>query len=79
MYEEEEGVFFEDLSGQVIQDDVLARLMTFPNVIITSHQGFFTREALAAIATTTLSSVTAFSRGEQLVHEVRFDATRPRA
>ena len=79
VYEEEEGVFFEDLSGQVIQDDVLARLMTFPNVIITSHQGFFTREALAAIATTTLSSVTAFSRGEQLVHEVRFDATRPRA
>ncbi|MEJ7601809.1 MAG: 2-hydroxyacid dehydrogenase [Kofleriaceae bacterium] len=78
VYEEEEGVFFEDLSGQVIQDDVLARLMTFPNVIITSHQGFFTREALTAIATTTLASITAFERGEALVHEVRLDAMRPR-
>ena len=71
VYEEEEGVFFEDLSGKVLQDDVLARLMTFPNVIITSHQGFFTREALTAIASTTLANVTAFERGEPLVNEVR--------
>jgi D-lactate dehydrogenase len=52
--------------------------MTFPNVIITSHQGFFTREALAAIATTTLASLTGFERGEELVHEVRFDEMRLR-
>jgi D-lactate dehydrogenase len=70
VYEEEEGVFFEDLSNQVLQDDVLARLLTFPNVVVTSHQGFFTREALAAIAHTTLASVTAFERGEPLVHRV---------
>jgi D-lactate dehydrogenase len=78
VYEEEEGVFFEDLSGQVLQDDVLARLLTFPNVIVTSHQGFFTREALAAIAATTLENVTAFARGE-LVNEVRAEVVRPRA
>lgn len=71
VYEEEEGIFFEDLSGQVLQDDVLARLLTFPNVIITSHQAFLTREALAAIAETTLASVTAFERGEPLAHQVR--------
>ena len=70
VYEEDEGVFFEDLSGRVLQDDVLARLLTFPNVIVTAHQGFFTREALAAIATTTLSSVTAFERGEQFANHV---------
>src|SRR5688500_19605010 len=59
VYEEEEGIFFEDHSEHVLQDDVLARLMTFPNVVITAHQGFFTREALAAIATTPLGSITA--------------------
>jgi D-lactate dehydrogenase len=77
VYEEEEGVFFEDLSDKVLQDDVLARLLTFPNVIVTAHQGFFTREALAAIADTTLASVTAFERGEPLVHRVRLETTRP--
>ena len=71
VYEEEEGVFFEDHSDHVLQDDVLARLLTFPNVVITAHQGFFTREAIAAIAATTLASITAFERGEPLVHEVR--------
>lgn len=78
VYEEEEGVFFENLSDQVLQDDVLARLLTFPNVLVTSHQGFFTREALGAIASTTLASVTAFERGEPLVHEVRAEAVRAR-
>jgi D-lactate dehydrogenase len=63
VYEEEEGVFFEDLSNRVLQDDVLARLLTFPNVLITSHQAFLTREALAAIATTTLDNVSRFARG----------------
>src|SRR5690606_8177129 len=58
VYEEEADLFFEDLSGRVIQDDVFARLLTFPNVIITGHQGFFTREALHNIAHTTLSNIT---------------------
>ncbi len=79
VYEEEEGVFFENLSDQVLQDDVLARLLTFPNVLVTSHQGFFTREALAAIATTTLGNITAFERGEPLVNEVRAAAVRAKA
>jgi D-lactate dehydrogenase len=70
VYEEEEGVFFRNLSDEVLQDDVLARLLTFPNVLVTSHQGFLTREALAGIANTTLASVLAFERGELLVHAV---------
>lgn len=63
VYEEEGDLFFRDLSAEVIQDDVFARLMTFPNVLITGHQGFFTREAVTAIAETTLANVTAFERG----------------
>jgi phosphoglycerate dehydrogenase-like enzyme len=59
------------LSEQVLQDDVLARLLTFPNVLITSHQAFLTREALANIADTTLANVSAFERGECLLNEVR--------
>jgi len=70
VYEEEEGIFFQDLSGQVLQDDVLARLLTFPNVLVTSHQAFLTREALGNIADTTLGSVQAFERGAPLAHEV---------
>ncbi|HUN01097.1 MAG: hydroxyacid dehydrogenase [Halothiobacillus sp. 20-53-49] len=57
VYEQEELIFFEDHSNEIIQDDALERLLTFPNVLITSHQGFFTREALAAIAETTLSNL----------------------
>ena len=60
VYEEETDIFFEDLSSQVIQDDLFARLLTFPNVLITGHQGFFTREALAAIASKTADNLTAF-------------------
>ncbi|HSK11049.1 MAG TPA: NAD(P)-dependent oxidoreductase, partial [Vicinamibacterales bacterium] len=71
VYEEEEGLFFRDLSDRVLQDDVLARLLTFHNVLITSHQGFLTREALDNIAETTLQNVRAFERGERLVNEVR--------
>lgn len=71
VYEEEEGIFFRNLSEQVLQDDVLARLLTFPNVLITSHQAFLTREALANIADTTLANVRAFERQEQLQNEVR--------
>jgi D-lactate dehydrogenase len=71
VYEEEEGVFFQDLSSQVLQDDTLARLLTFPNVLITSHQAFLTHEALGNIARTTLESVRAFEKGEALRHEVK--------
>jgi D-lactate dehydrogenase len=77
VYEEEEGVFFHDLSGQVLQDDVLARLITFPNVLVTSHQAFLTREALANIARVTLESLTAFERGQTLIHEVRSASIGP--
>jgi D-lactate dehydrogenase len=71
VYEEEEGIFFRDLSNRVLQDDVLARLLTFPNVLITSHQAFLTKEALAAIARTTLENVSTFERGDELRNEVR--------
>lgn len=64
VYEEEADVFFEDLSSQVLQDDTLARLLTFPNVLITSHQAFFTREAMQNIAETTLSNATSFEAGQ---------------
>ncbi len=70
VYEEEADLFFEDLSRQVIQDDVFSRLLTFPNVMITGHQAFFTREALEAISRQTIDNVTAFERGEPLVNEV---------
>jgi D-lactate dehydrogenase len=70
VYEEEEDLFFEDLSGQVLQDDVFARLLTFPNVLITSHQGFFTHEALKNIADTTIGNIEAFAGGQGTLHEV---------
>ena len=70
VYEEEADLFFEDLSDTLIQDDVFARLLTFPNVLITGHQGFFTREALAAIAETTLANATAFEKGTGDLHTV---------
>jgi len=61
VYEEEEQLFFQDLSTTIIQDDTFARLMTFPNVIITGHQAFFTQEALTNIAETTLDNIARFS------------------
>jgi D-lactate dehydrogenase len=63
VYEEEGGLFFEDHSDQPLQDDVLARLLMFPNVIVTAHQAFFTREAMNEIAQTTLGNVKAWSDG----------------
>jgi D-lactate dehydrogenase len=63
VYEEEGGIFFEDHSNSPLQDDVLARLLTFPNVMITAHQAFFTREALMEIARTTLSNARAWHDG----------------
>lgn len=70
VYEEEGDLFFENLSGQVLQDDVFARLLTFPNVLVTGHQAFFTGEALDAIAETTLDNVDAFAEGGAPRHPV---------
>jgi len=67
VYEEEEGVFLEDLSGQVLQDDELARLLTFPNVLITAHQAYFTHEALHEIARVTTENVRRFAAGQPLL------------
>ena len=64
VYEEEEGIFFEDLSDQVLQDDELSRLLVFPNVLVTANQAFLTREALAEIARVTVENVTHLARGE---------------
>jgi len=64
VYEEEEGVFFEDLSGQILHDDDLARLLTFPNVLITAHQAFLTQEALSEIARVTVSNLLASASGK---------------
>lgn len=70
VYEEEEALFFEDFSSSVIQDDQLSRLLTFPNVIITSHQAFFTQEAMSKIAQVTLSNVTEFEQRGLIQNEV---------
>ena len=73
VYEEESHYFFEDLSDRVLADDVLARLLTFNNVIITSHQGFFTREALHNIAQATLKNIDDFFSGRKLENEVCYN------
>lgn len=74
VYEQESDLFFEDLSSQVIQDDVFQRLLTFPNVIITGHQAFFTEEALSNIAATTLSNITDFEQGKSCPNQVKAEA-----
>lgn len=70
VYEEEADLFFEDLSSQVLRDDVFARLLTFPNVLITGHQAFFTHEALDNIAETTLGNIIAFRDTGSATHSV---------
>jgi D-lactate dehydrogenase len=70
VYEEEGDLFFEDLSDTVIQDDTFSRLLTFPNVLITGHQAFFTTEALEAIAHDTISNITAFAEGRPSGNEL---------
>lgn len=71
VYEEEDGVFYQDLSSKVLQDDVLARLLTFPNVLITSHQAFLTQEALENIAETTFRNISEFAAGHAPVNEIQ--------
>ena len=70
VYEREGSMFFEDLSGEIIQDDVFQRLLTFPNVIITGHQAFFTEEALNNIAQTTLSNITAIEQNQSCSNRI---------
>lgn len=70
VYEEEEGVFFEDRSNDIMTDDNLARLMTFPNVLVTSHMGFFTQEAMQAIAIETMENAYALENGLPLINQV---------
>lgn len=73
VYEEEGDLFFENLSGQVLQDDIFARLLTFPNVTITGHQAFFTQEAVTNISDTTIANLTAFETGQGELHRVSSD------
>ena len=73
VYEEEEGVFFEDRSNDIMTDDNLARLMTFPNVLVTSHMGFFTQEAMQAIAIETMENAYALENGLPLTNQVHAD------
>lgn len=70
VYEEEENYFFEDWSGDILKDDTLARLLTFPNVIITGHQAFLTEEALTSIAETTMENIRLFFENGELPNEV---------
>lgn len=71
VYEQEASLFFRDLSEDIIQDDVIIRLMSFPNVLITAHQGFFTEEALTQISFTTLNNLNEFKDGLPLTNEVK--------
>lgn len=71
VYEEEADLFFENLSDKIIQDDVFSRLLTFPNVLITGHQGFFTKEALRNIAQTTLANIACFELKQACPNEIK--------
>ena len=71
VYEQEEQLFYQDLSENIIPDDTIARLMSFPNVIITSHQGFFTKEALTEIAQTTIDNINSVEKGEASDNDVK--------
>lgn len=73
VYEEEEDLFFEDKTFEIRTDDVFARLTTFPNVVITGHQAYFTRDAVDRIAETTLQNVSAYENGEELENAVTVD------
>jgi len=70
VYEQEENIFFEDLSEHIIDDEFIRRLMSFPNVLITSHQAFFTKEAMDEIITTTLENIKSYAEGKALDNEV---------
>ena len=71
VYEQEADLFFRDLSSTIIADDVFQRLLSFPNVIVTGHQAFFTQEAITTICETTINSVTQFANGQPLTDEIK--------
>ena len=71
VYEQEAGLFFRDLSSTIITDDVFQRLISFPNVIVTGHQAFFTQEAITTISETTLRSASEFVAGKPLSNEIK--------
>ena len=73
VYEQEETLFFRDLSATIVEDDLITRLMSFPNVLISAHQGFFTVEAMDQIAQVTLNNLREFNAGEPLTNEVKID------
>jgi D-lactate dehydrogenase len=73
VYEEEDNLFFHDLSNTVIHDDVFARLLTFPNVVVTGHQGFFTQEALSEIARVTIENISSFEKNGKAAHPVSLE------
>jgi D-lactate dehydrogenase len=70
VYEQEANLFFQDLSSTIICDDIIQRLVSFPNVIVTGHQAFFTVEAIGQIMQTTIDSITAFEQGKELINRV---------
>jgi D-lactate dehydrogenase len=74
VYEQEADLFFRDLSSAIIADDVFQRLLSFPNVIVTGHQAFFTREAISTICETTIHSINEFAAGQPLDNEIIADA-----
>ena len=73
VYEEEAELFFEDNSNEIIQDETLALLISLPNVIITSHQGYLTEEALDNISLVTLENLDAFFNKKELINEVKYN------
>ena len=74
VYEEEADLFFRDLSNEVVQDDIFARLLTFPNVVVTAHQAFFSDEALSNIAETTLANISEFEQTGECANAVTAEA-----
>ena len=78
VYAEEEKIFFKNLSERIIDDELIARLMTFPNVLITAHQGFMTHEALEQIARTTLKNIKDFFEGIKSENEVIYEEVTPK-
>lgn len=75
VYEQEADLFFRDLSSEIIPDDVFQRLLSFPNVIVTGHQAFFTQEAITTICETTIKSISEFAAGQQLSNEIKAPAS----
>ena len=71
VYEQEADLFFRDLSNTIVADDVFQRLLSFPNVIVTGHQAFFTEEAITTICETTINSVSEFAEGRPLTNEIK--------